>query len=58
MSIRLPVTKAEIRKIEQALAKKIDFVCLDELIYIKALLIGREMLMHGKDVKAKIVKGY
>lgn len=58
MSIPIGITKTEARKLRQELSKTQDFLCLDPQTHIKALLVGQQMLMAGKAVNAKIIKGY
>lgn len=58
MSIEVSITEKELREIKRVLRKKSDCICLCEDAYLKVLLVAHEMLMTGKDVNAKIVKGY
>lgn len=58
MSVQIPTTKKEVSKIQRQLKTAQSVVCLDSASYVKTLLVGREMLMAGKEVKAEIVKGY
>lgn len=58
MSYPVVVTADEVSKVERELKKKRDIICLDETAHLKTLLIAREMLMRGKDVPAKVIKGY
>jgi len=58
MSIPVPITKEEVKKITRELKKPQDVICLDVDSHLKTLLVGQSMLLLGKTVKAKIVKGY
>jgi hypothetical protein len=56
MSVQVPITGKELRELESVLGEEREVVCLDDAAYLKALLVGREMLIRGDDVKAKIVR--
>jgi hypothetical protein len=58
MSIPVTVTKEDWKTISHELKNNEELVCLDRTSHIKALLIGRERLLKGQVVKAKIIKGY
>lgn len=54
MSCQIPITKTELRRIERELKTKAVIICLDAPSQIKTLLVARDMLMRGKNVKARI----
>lgn len=58
MSISVPITPSELKTLQRQLRKEQNFVCIDSAVHVKVLLVARDMLMRGKDVKAKIIKGY
>lgn len=58
MSEQVPITQQEVKQLEKLLKTQENVLCLDQIAYVKALLVARQMLVEGKNVKAKIVKGY
>ena len=58
MSIPVPITKEQVKKLSKLLKNETEVVCLDETTHLRALLVGQSMLLAGKPVKAKIIKGY
>ena len=58
MSIQVPISPQELRKIRKHLRKQQDIVCCDKNVHVLHLLVAKDMLMMGKTVAAKIVKGY
>lgn len=55
MSIPIGMTKKEFDKFKRELMKAQDFICLDSLTHIKALLVGRHLAERGILIKAKII---
>lgn len=51
-------TKEDVKRIEKLLKTEKTVKCLDEVAYIKTLLVGQRMLMQGKTLQAKIEKGF
>jgi hypothetical protein len=58
MSIPVVTTQEEYKKIEKILSKEKEVTCLDKNAHVLYLLVARDMLLRGKDVKATITKGY
>ena len=58
MSIQIPITPQELKKLKRELSIPQDFVCMDELVYIKALLVAQQLILQDRFVRATIVKGY
>ncbi len=58
MPIRVPITKTDMRRIATALRTQEVVMCLDEVSYLRTLLVGQDRLMRGLPVKAEIVKAY
>lgn len=51
-------TTKEYNKAKLALRKEKEIICLDKSAHVLYLLVARDMLLRGQDVKAQIVKGY
>ena len=58
MSVQVPITRKELNRIGRMLRTQEQIICLDEPSYVKTLLVARERLMTGKEVKAEIIKNY
>jgi hypothetical protein len=58
MSVPVLTTTKEYNKAKLALRKETEIVCLDKAAHVLYLLVARDMLLRGQEVKAQIVKGY
>ena len=54
----VPATTPEFRKVARLLTREKEIVCLDHASYVKLLLVGQNMALRGRQVKAKITKGF
>jgi len=57
-AIEIGITQKEMTAIRKQLRTQTEFICVDPKVHVVALLVGRDMLMRGQTVKAKIVKGW
>jgi hypothetical protein len=58
MAIQININLTDYKKLAKALSTTDELICLDASMHIRALLVAREMLIQGEDVKAKIIRGY
>lgn len=54
MSIPVMITPKELRQLRRELKRRNTIVCLDDNAYLKTLLVARDMLIHGENVKTPI----
>lgn len=58
MSTSVLTTTKEYNKAKKMLRIEKEVVCLDKDAHVLYLLVARDMLLRGQDIKAQIVKGY
>lgn len=58
MGYPIPITPQQLKLARKQLAKEQEIICANPQTYVKLLLVGREMLEQGEQVKAKITPGY
>lgn len=54
----IPATTKQFRQDARLLSKPKEIICLDIVVYARLLSVKVEMALRGRDVKAKIVKGF
>ena len=58
MPIEVPITQKEINEIGRALRRTDDVLCLDDVAYLKTVLVAQRRIFRGQAVNAKIVPFY
>lgn len=58
MSIPVVASQAAYNEAIKQLRAQKEVICLNKSVHVFYLLVAREILLQGRDVKAKIVKGY
>lgn len=58
MGIPVLTTTKEYNKAKKALRTEAEIICLNKDAHVLYLLVARDMLLRGQEVKAQIVKGY
>lgn len=56
MSIQIPITPRDYKELKKLLLSGKEVVCLNERAYIMTLLVGRELMMQGRDMSVNQIK--